>query len=215
MNRAYRICSSWLLFHKEVIRLRTIFLQNSYPASFFDHHLKCFISKVVLAVDRGSNRETTEIDHTLVLPYVGGASDRLQVRLSRLCKRYNLRTRLVFTPFKISRYFSLKTRLPDSLRSNVVYKFHCSEDPKHSYIGKTKRHLITRVREHGSSTQSAVFSHRLNCSCSNDLSSYTVLRSCHTEYDLSISEALFIKSERPNLNSTITNNGQSLFLNLY
>ena len=41
---------------------------------------------------------------------------------------------------------------PLPLLANVVYKFQCLRDVDKVYIGKTRRHLATRVKEHGHST---------------------------------------------------------------
>ena len=48
----------------------------------------------------------------------------------------------VFNSFKVSSYFSLKSKSPSLLSSNVVYKFSCLCDTNLTYIGKTKRHLV-------------------------------------------------------------------------
>ena len=42
LNRAKRICSSDFLFDKEVSMLKKMFLNNSYPSSFFDKILESF-----------------------------------------------------------------------------------------------------------------------------------------------------------------------------
>ena len=47
-------------------------------------------------------------------------------------------------------FFSLKCPTPKLLKANVVYKFDCLCDINISYIGKTKRHLATRIKEHRS-----------------------------------------------------------------
>ena len=41
----------------------------------------------------------------------------------------------------------MKDRVPFDLRSYVVYKFVCG-NCKADYIGRTKRHLSTRIKEH-------------------------------------------------------------------
>ena len=57
-----------------------------------------------------------------------------------------------------------------SLAAHVVYKFNCSRDADLSYIGKTKRHLVTRVREHSKSA-SAVCEHLEGCdACKSEYS---------------------------------------------
>ena len=65
---------------------------------------------------------------------------------------------------KIKRLFSIKDKVPVALRSGVIYKFQCEVDPRRSYISKTYRHLGKRIKEHRSKL-SAIYGHRLNCSC--------------------------------------------------
>ena len=57
----------------------------------------------------------------------------------------------IFKTFKVQNYYSLKDETPlakKKLQANVVYLFEGSCDKNQTYIGKTKRHLATRVREH-------------------------------------------------------------------
>ena len=214
LHRAYRICSSWALFHEEVEKLRKIFLRNAYPIAFFKNILHRFINCKYRMSDTRSDVESDYF--TLVLPYFGQTSELLKKRLTRLARRYKVNCRVVFSCFKISQYFSLKDVVPDYLQSCVVYKYCCSVDPKQVYIGRTKRHLIVRIREHASpNTNSAIFNHRLSCTCSYSMSNFSILKHCNTDYDLSIAEALSIKKEKPSLNSTLANNRQSIFLSLY
>ena len=60
----------------------------------------------------------------------------------------NCKVRIVVSSLRIRIYFSLKTINPKYLLSNAVYKFKCQNDSGISYIGETKRHLMTRVKEH-------------------------------------------------------------------
>ena len=75
--------------------------------------------------------------------------------------------RIIYTSFKMKNYFSLKCKTPKQLLSNVVYQFKCQRDAEVSYIGETKRHLITRAKEHlavyNSNMKSEVKFHVLNC----------------------------------------------------
>ena len=52
----------------------------------------------------------------------------------------------------------MKCPTPKLLKANVVYKFDCLCDINISYIGKTKRHLATRIKEHRSE-KSAIGQH--------------------------------------------------------
>ena len=61
------------------------------------------------------------------LPYRGRFSDLAQSKLKSIAERFckPIKAKLVFTPFKISNYFSPKDRIPDKYRSSVVYKYIC------------------------------------------------------------------------------------------
>ena len=42
--RSFRICSNWMLFHNEIIRLTSVFLNLGYPQVFIGSHLKPIFS---------------------------------------------------------------------------------------------------------------------------------------------------------------------------
>ena len=80
---------------------------------------------------------------------IGDISVRTKKKIGELCKRFCKKTdiNIVLTPFKIGSFFSSKDRLPNALNSFVVHKFTCVECQS-SYIGETRRHLATRIKEH-------------------------------------------------------------------
>ena len=104
------------------------------------------------------------------------------------------------------------------LRAAVVYRFTCSGDPNIQYIGKTKRHLRTRINEHQKSG-SAVYSHIRSChKCESSMDpteQFTVLCSSTSDFDLKILEALQIMEERPILNSQLMSQGSFYNLNIF
>ena len=151
-----------------------------------------------------------------MLPYLGRVSTSLKRKLLHIEKRYNIQIRIVFKPCKISRFFSLKSRCPKLLRSCIVYEFQCPVDQGVTYIGKTTRHLATRIREHTRSHgKSAISDHVASCTCCPTADSFRILRQCKDSYDLSLCEALLIQQYKPVLNQSLVNSGQSLFLKLY
>ena len=105
----------------------------------------------------------------------------------------------------------------------VVYKFTCSRDVNTTYIGMSKRHLVTRAREHlqlnSNATKSAISQHFSSCqtchNCNLDVSSFKVIKNCHNEYETKIQEALLIKQPTPRLNSQLYANGCSFLLNVF
>ena len=57
--------------------------------------------------------------------------------------------RLVWSTFKITNLFNVKDAVAEGLRARVVYKFLvCKTSCNACYVGKTSRHLSTRVRGH-------------------------------------------------------------------
>ena len=67
LNRAKRICSFDFFFDKEVGKLKKIFLNNSYPSSFFDN---------ILASFQSSNKFSQNISFEICfcMPYLGKES---------------------------------------------------------------------------------------------------------------------------------------------
>ena len=63
----------------------------------------------------------------------------------------------IYKTFKVQNYFSLKDETPLALQANVVYLSESSCDMNQTYIGKTKRQLATRVRDHFSGNTAIVF----------------------------------------------------------
>ena len=70
------------------------------------------------------------------IPYAGTQGNRL-------VKNLMLKNRLV----KMSYYCNAKDRIPDYLKSHVVYEFSCPACNA-GYIGKTDRNLGTWIKEH-------------------------------------------------------------------
>ena len=212
LHRSFRICSSWFTFIQYVNSLHTMFSLNNYPSNIFWHVVNSFVNSKFNRTPPLTSNNSNNVS-VLVLPYFGQCSDLFKLKFNRLVKQFNLNCRLVHTTFKVSNYFSLKDKCIHGLRSNVIYKFTCTVNNS-CYIGKTKRHLFTRIFEH-CNTPSAIFNHRLSCNCTCNLTNFRVLDQARHSFDLSILESLHIKYCNPNLNTSIVNSGRSYFLKLY
>ena len=208
--------SNWTLFHAEVLNLRNIFTRNGYTRELFDQMLQAFMVKCTAgsnSCDNGTAELSTKAEqYTLVLPYFGLVSDKFRLRFRRFCKKYSIDCRIAFRPYKVSQYFSLKSPVPEFLQSSLVYKYVCSIESKHTYIGKTKRHLSTRIKEHGS-TDTAIRAHCDNCTCFSH-ANFSIIRTCNTDFEATLAEALYIRNFKPTLNNTIANSGSSTLLKL-
>ena len=67
-----------------------------------------------------------------------------------------------------------KDRIPDYLKSHVVYEF-CCPACNAGYIGKTNRNLGTQTKEHcGLDKNSPIFNHLAECICTSTPLPYIV-----------------------------------------
>ena len=142
----------------------------------------------------------------MIVPYFGKPTLLFKRKLTYLLKKeLLLDLHCVFTSFKVGMYFSLKDLTPLSLSSNVVYKFTCLRDVNVSYIGKTKRHLVTRVGEHGSRESEilAPLENGNTCLQNYDLSCFKAIDQANCNFDCCIKAALLIKQLQPNLNRSM------------
>ena len=219
LHRAYNISSNWSVFTKEVSFLEKIFVNNAYPSQFFATCVNRFLTKKFDPQSDRTQPLVERMETIFVVPYIGQASVIFGNKLCKLFKtRFLIDIKIVYTTFKIKNYFSLKCRTPLPLLANVVYRFQCSRDVNLTYIGKTKRHLTTRVREHGTSSTSAIKQHIDTCTpCRENYSinSFKTLDNASNDLQCIIKEALYIKHNNPTLNTQLSNQGQSYYLQLF
>ena len=101
---------------------------------------------------------------------------------------------------------SVKDSIPRDLRSLVVYKFTCARC-KACYIGETRRHFMTRVREHLKGDKSShIFKHlELSAECREVYSNecFEIIDKGPSQYFIKIKEAMHIKWQRPILNQKV------------
>ena len=75
-NRCFRICSSWSMFHQQLIFLREIFKKNGYPENFIDRCFKLLLDRIYILKEKVPTVEKKPL--RLVLRYLGNIS--LQTR---------------------------------------------------------------------------------------------------------------------------------------
>ena len=84
-------------------------------------------------------------------------------------------------------------------------------------IGKTKRHLATRVGEHRHSS-SAVHEHLDSCEgCRENFSCdlFKILDSGRNDLEITIKEALYIKAHKPIFNRQLHTQGSSFIVSIF
>ena len=148
---------------------------------------------------------------------------RLQWTVAKHLKNCNLRV-----VFKVQRRlrqcFQFKDKIPDSMRSYVVYKYTC-KICNDFYIGKTDRHHYIRNCEHlgitpfrrRSSTRKLVNSgirdHVLGTGHEPCMSGFSIIgRVMSTnDYHLRLKESLFIHRDKPKINGSESSEQLQLF----
>ena len=76
VNIYFRICSSWSMFHQQLIFLREIFRKNGYPENSIDRCFKLILNRIRILKEKVSRVEKKPL--RLVLPLLGTIS--LQTR---------------------------------------------------------------------------------------------------------------------------------------
>ena len=192
-------------------------MKNGYPEYLFFSCVKKFLNDKFNSVPKVKAVED-RVETIFFMPYVGLPSVIFGRKLRELFRKYYcIDIRIVFTSFKVKNYFSLKCGTPLPLLANVVYKFQCLRDANQIYIGKTIRHLVTRVKEH-SNLKSAIHEHLIACDqCREAISCnlFTVLDTGRNDFEISIKEALHIKCKQPMLNKQLYSQGASFILNIF
>ena len=142
------LVKKWRYFHQEIDKPKTIFENNGYPKSFADFCIKKYLDKVFIkkkVVLKASKKELI-----CVLSFLGKKSMQLRTRLVnsiesnlKFCK-----LKVIFqSPCKLNSLFRYKDSLQKKIRSDIVYRYMCS-NCKVTYYGKTYRHFFTRAAEH-------------------------------------------------------------------
>ena len=98
-----------------------------------------------------SEQSNLESDKTRFckVSYIGKYSEQVQKKLSNIFKQFSKDTdlKIVFTFFKINKYFSTKDETSYFYKAFLVYKFvfaRCNS----CYIGETCRHFKVKIDEH-------------------------------------------------------------------
>ena len=83
------------------------------------------------------NKNVAETTYSRIT-LLGKVSDTSQKEIKTLRKKFEIQIRIVFKPFKVSYYFSLKAKCPDALKSMIVFRYRCLKDGGTAYIGRKK-----------------------------------------------------------------------------
>jgi len=181
-----------------------LLLNNGYPLEFIFSNIHNRIKKLF----HQKSHNISTIPHTsdepqnkyFTVPYIKYMSKSFK----SISKKFGFP--LAFTIPNTLNFFikTGKDKIERSNRCNVVYKIDCN-DCEASYVGQTKRRLITRIREHKkdinkkSGTRSVISSHRMQ-DHEFDWAGVHILDNEPSWYKRIISEIMHIKMQPNGLN---------------
>ena len=210
--RAFRLSKDYFTFHTDLEFITNILCKNGFPLNYVQRLTKQFLNKIFTTPK--INVSTVPKDTIFVkLPFLGSSSYILKRKITELVIRHytTVDVKFIFTNHNIGSFFNFKDKVPQTLRSMVVYRYECGSCNA-AYLGKTSRNLFMRIHEHrGYSFRSTNLkltkpmhsSIRQHCETSShqfDINNFTIIDSADNNFDLSIKESLNIWNERPLLN---------------
>jgi hypothetical protein len=144
--RCYKISYTDEIFEETYKTIRAIFINNGFHFKFIDRLKDKIINKILTPEQ---NQESNKIFYWK-LPYVQNIEKETQNVVRYINKELKQvgTIRVAYSTLKSQHYFPNKDKIPDGLRSNVVYQYKCDQCPGHTYTGETTRHFDTRKWEH-------------------------------------------------------------------
>ena len=214
LHRAYSLTSSYERLHAELTFLKSFFLTNGFPLHIFQKLVYKFLNKKYQ--HKPEVQTASKLPLYFRLPYLGDLSSDMKNSLfTQLSYFYpQIDFKFVFVNnFKINTFFKFKDRLPNDLRSSVIYMFTCPSCQT-GYIGSTVRAYKCRTDEHlGQSSRtgrpllvpshSVVREHLRSCNIRPKKDYFKIIDSCSGS-DIRILESLYIKKFNPELNTAMS-----------
>ena len=127
LDWTYRTNNPWSGFNSDIQKVFNILKKNCFPLQVTERSLNRYLNIKLRKPEsvctlNGKDKPTT---FYYKLPFIGSFSSLTQKRLHFLTKHYcrNINIQVVFTTFKIGRFFSPKESISKGSRSRVVYKF--------------------------------------------------------------------------------------------
>ena len=209
--RAYSICSNFNLLHEEIEFLMKFFTTNGYPCNVVYKCIRLFLENVYNP--KVPNVTVPKLNFYCKLPYISN-HEKLDRELRCCLDRFypQLNFKFVFNNnFKLNSLLPFKDKLPESLRSGIIYCYNCP-NCQVGYLGSSKKALKTRYCQHAGISdrtgrdllvkqQSSIRDHNEECNQARvNFENFKVLDTCSNEQDLRILESIYIHKLKPCLN---------------
>ena len=146
--RVFNICSSYTIFHEQLLKFKLIMMRNDHPVKRFDFCARNFLDKLFHLPLKPLTTPKRNIYFTF--PFTGKQSMQIRPQVTKLFASEfpHIQLRVVFKPIQyLSNFFRFKDRIILNLRSRIVYQYKC-QSSRSLYVGVTTRHLHTRMSEY-------------------------------------------------------------------
>ena len=223
-NRAVKHSHSWIDFHTEANRIKSVFSNNNYPQHLVENVLQSVLNKHFSNSHVFPNEN--DIKYFIKLDNISTfTSDEKTIKqiINRHVSSVNIDNNVTvssyFKPKKLSSSFSTRPKKPLAQRTNVVYSFDCKEGScQASYIGYTTNSVLTRCKQHRYNPSSIYrhysYDHQMRPPVADTLiNNFKVIYSSHNVVNLKIAESLLIKEHNPFIN--VKYNESHSFLTLF
>jgi len=203
LDCAFKVSSTWELFHLECNHLTQTFSRLQYPVQLLQSTISNFVTKKVSG--ELISTPTCHVNEALVrivLPFKDQRSAKSARRqLGELGRKIGIDIRHVYTSRKIGHEIKPKEKKPPIInQQHVVYHYKCGLRDA-NYVGYTCRHLFQRVEGHKG--LSSILNHikEQHGTVPSDMyRDFKILRKFQSKFDCLIYEILFTKELKPTLN---------------
>jgi len=210
VKRAFMISSKEEFLQEELGHLKKVFTEyNQYPEKVVQEIIReeTMIQDAVNQDNISQNDEEDEKDTvTLCLPYVGEEGTKIVRKMKKNLKKANdkMVIRVVYDAKKLGSKFRVKDETQPRHQHNIVYHATCANKKCNSnYIGETGRRLVVRATDHNKRDKK---SHLLTHAQTTKhrrvwLQDFQIIgKGYKSKFKRKISEALYIKGRKPDLN---------------
>ena len=217
VKRAFLVSSTPRFLNDELDHIKETFTKkNDYPIGLVTEVItneRCLNLQPVRAEQADETKNEDEekpVSLALNLPYAGVKGEKLIKKVSKyVTKAVNkskkkVTMRAIYRARKLGSNFNIKDKIAFQHQHNVVYHAECpNKKCKSHYTGETKCRIDKRGNQHrGNDKQSHLFKHasRTRHKKVNTTSFKILGRGYRSDFSRKISESLFIKKLKPDLN---------------
>ena len=215
IKRAIGICSTTEYLNEELMHLKNVFVEiNQYPQKLVDKIIQEEMEKQNNDAEINTEEQSVTEKHndnstnlSLNLPYGGIRGENLITKMKKDIGNKlgnNVKLRVTYTARKLGSKFQLKDPIKKEHLHNITYNVDCpNQECQSTYIGQTKSRCNKRIMDHnGRDKSSHVWKHSKEKSHTRIwMKDATVLgKGYKNDFNRKISESLFIRELKPDLN---------------